>query len=221
MARTYSYYLKENKMALVTGTPLGNVDSQDEIYLEGAPNIYIQQYEASPLFNPDPDNYYWGMSGTVAYPVFNIGCVQDVSLTEGMTMNAIRCDAVGDKGVIQRRDYIEFELTILTMFPLSTLRHILNLSAPTVGSNIEKVGIGKINNNRYYMAYMPKVYDEDTGDYLLFHLHRAQFVDAWTINMNSGEPWTATGLKLRAFADDTKPANQLFGVIVRADESAL
>lgn len=208
-------------MALVTGSPVGNVDSQEETYVEGAPNIYIQDYNASPLNNPDADGYYWGLSGTTALPVFNIGCVQDVSLTEGITMNAIRCDAVGDKGVIQRRDYIEMELTILSLFPLTTLRHILNLSTPTVGSGVEKTGIGQINNNRFYMAYAPRVYDQDTGDYVLFHFHKAQFVDAWTINMNSGEPWTATGLKLRAYADESKPANQLFGTIVRADESAL
>ena len=208
-------------MTLVTGTPKGNITSQDEIYVEGAPYIYIQDYTANPLNNPDADGYHWGLSGTTSYPVFNIGCVQNVSLTEGLTMNQIRCDAVGDKGTIQRRDYIELELTILTVFPLSTLRHMLNLSSPTVSSNIEKVGIGQINNNRSYMTYAPKVYDQDTGDYLLFHLHKAQFVDAWTINMNSGEPWTVQGLKLRAYADDTKAANELFGVIVRADESAL
>lgn len=208
-------------MALVTGTPIGNVDTQEEVYVEGAPYLYIQDYNASPLNNPDADNYYWGLSGTTAHPVFQVGCVQDVSLTEGITMNQIRCDAVGDKGVIQRRDYIEFELTILSLFPLTTLRHLLNLSTPTVGTNVEKMGIGQINNNRYYMGYAPKVYDQDTGDYVLFHLHKAQFVDAWTINMNSGEPWTVTGLKLRAFADETKPANQLFGTILRADESAL
>lgn len=206
---------------LITGTPIGNVDPQDEIYLEGAPYIYIQQTEANPLNNPDADGYYWGLSGTSTYPVFQIGCVQDVSLTEGVTMNQIRCDTVGDKGTIQRRDYIELELTILSVFPLTTLRHLLNLSVPTVGSDIEKVGIGQINNNRYYMAYCPKVYDQDTGDYVLFHFHRAQFVDAWTINMNSGEPWTVQGLKLRAYADETKPAGQTFGVIVRADPSAI
>lgn len=207
--------------ALVTGTPVGNVDAQDEIYVEGSPYIYIQQTDASPLNNPDADGFYWGLSGTVAYPVFQVGCVQDVSLTEGVTMNAIRCDTIGDKGVIQRRDYLEFNVTILTPFPLTTIRHLLNLSAVTVGTDVEKTGIGQINNNRYYMAYAPKVYDPDTGDYVLFHLHRAQFVDAWTINMKSGEPWTITGLKLRAFADESKPANQLFGTIVRADASAL
>lgn len=207
--------------ALVTGSPVGNIDSQDEIYVEGSPYIYIQQTDASPLNNPDADGFYWGLSGTTLYPVFQVGCVQDVSLTEGVTMNAIRCDTIGDKGVIQRRDYLEFNVTILTPFPLTTLRHLLNLSAVTVGTDVEKVGIGQINNNRYYMAYCPKVYDPDTGDYVLFHLHRCQFVDAWTINMKSGEPWTVTGLKLRAFADENKPAASLFGTIVRADSSAL
>lgn len=208
-------------MALITGTPIGNVDSQDEIYVEGAPNIYIQDYNASPLNNPDGDNYYWGLSGTTSYPVFNIGCVQDVSLTEGLTMNQIRCDAVGDKGTIQRRDYIELELTVTTLFPLATLRHVLNISSPTVGSGVEKAGIGQINNNRFYMAYCPKVYDQDTGDYVLFHLHKAQFVDAWTINMTPAEPWMVQGLKLRAYVDDSKPAGQEFAVIVRADASAV
>lgn len=208
-------------MALITGTPLGNVQSQDEIYLEGSPFIYVQDVTANPRFNPDADGYYWGLSGTSTYPVYQIGCVQDVSLTEGITMNQIRCDTVGDKGTIQRRDYIEFNITILSAFPLSTLRHMLNLSAPTTLTNIEKVGIGQINNNRFYMAYAPKIYDQDNGDYLMFHLHRAQFVDAWTINMKSGEPWTIQGLKLRAYADESKPQGQLFGVIVRADESAL
>jgi len=208
-------------MALITGSPVGNVDAQEEIYLEGSPYIYIQQTEANPLNNPDADGYYWGLSGTTDYPVFQIGCVQDVSLSEGVTMSQVRCDTIGDKAAIQRRDYVEFTLTVLSLFPLTTLRHLLNMSAPTVSANIEKMGIGAINNNRYYMAYCPKVYDPDTGDYVLFHLHRVQFVDAWTINMKGGDAWTVTGLKLRGFADENKPAGSSFGTIVRSDESAL
>lgn len=208
-------------MALITGTPLGNVLSQDETYIEGAPNIYIQQTEATPLKNPDADGFYWGMSGTTAYPVFSIGCVQDVTLSEGVTMNAIRCDAVGDKGMIQRRDYVEFNFKILSLFDLATLRHLLNLSSVTSAAGVEKVGIGTINNNRYYMAYAPRVYDPDTGDYVLFHLHRCQFVDAWTIDMKGGEAWSVSGLKLRAFADESKPTAQMFGTIVRADVSGV
>jgi hypothetical protein len=207
--------------ALVTGTPDGNLITQEELYLEGSPYIFIQDTTANPLRNPDSDGFYWGLSGTTTYPVYQIGCVQDVSLTEGLTMNDVRCDTVGVKATIQRRDYVEFNMTILSLFPLTALRHLLNLSTPVTGTDYEKVGIGGINNNRFYMAYAPKIYDEDNGDALYFHLHRAQFVDAWTIDFKQGEPWTVTGLKLRAYADDTKPTTQRFGVIARLDVSAL
>lgn len=209
-------------MALITGSPVGNVSSQDEIYIEGAPNIWIQDATANPLFNPDASGLYWGMSGTTTYPAIGIGCISDVSLTEGLTMNAIVCDTDGQRGMIQRRDYLELNVTISTLFPLTSLRHILNLSTPIVGlTDIEKVGIGQINNNRYYMVYAPRVYDPDTGDYVLFHFHRAQFVDAWSISMTGGEAWKVTGLKLRAFSDSSKPASSSFGTIVRADPSAI
>jgi len=207
--------------SLITGSAIGNVDTQETIFFEGSPTFYIQQYEATPLYNPDSDGYYWGMSGTSSYPAFELGCMTDVSFTEGITMNTIRCDAVGDRGVVQRRDYVEFSFTISTLLDLDVLRHLMNLSTPTIGSGKSKAGIGQINNNRYYMVYAPKVYDQDSGDYFMMHLHRAQFVDAATINMKGGDVWTITGLKLRAFADTTKPANQLFGTIVRSDLSAI
>lgn len=203
-------------MTISTGTPLGNVDEQDDIYLEGAPYIYFQDYRASPLKNPDSDGFYWGLSGTSVYPAYNLGCVNDVSLTEDVTMNNIRCDNIGDKDVVQRRNYVEFVFTLQTMFPLVELRHLLGLSVATVGGGLEKVGIGSINNNLHYMVYAPKVYDDDTGDYLLFHLHKAKPVDAWTIGMGV-DGWKITGLKFRAFADTTKPDSQKFGVVVRAD----
>jgi len=37
--------------------------------------------------------------------------------------------------------------------------------------------------------------------------------------MTFGTPWTATGLKLRAFVDSTKPAAQQFGMFGRSDLS--
>lgn len=209
-------------MALVTGTPIGTITSQDEIYVEGAPNIYFQDNTATPLNNPDADGYYWGMSGTATYPVYQLSCYQDVALGEDLTINAVRCDTVGDKAAIQKRNYIELTLTLQTLFPLSVLRHVLNISVPDTGlTDLEKVGIGKVNNNRYYMVYLPKVYDEDNGDYVLIHLHKAQFVDAWSIGMTSGENWKVSGIRLRGYADDTKPSGQEFGVIVRADVSAI
>lgn len=208
-------------MALVTGTPVGSVTAAEELYIEGSPYLYFQDATATPLKNPDSDGYYWGMSGTTLYPVYQIGCVQDVSLTEGLTMNDVRCDSIGVKDTVQKRDYIELQLTVLSPFPLAELAKMLNLSVPTVATDVEKVGIGSINNTQKWMVYAPKVYDEDVGDYILFHLHKAKFVDAWTINFRSGDSWQVTGIKLRAYADETKPSTQKFGVIVRADASAL
>lgn len=207
---------------LVTGIPVGNIDAQEEIYVEGAPYLYFQDATANPLNNPDADGFYWNLSGTSSYPVFRIGCIQDVSLTEGLTINQVRCDTIGDKSAIQRRDYIEFAFSFTSMFPLSALRHLLKLgSAPTVGTGYEKQGIGSINNNQYYHFYAPKVYDDENGDFVAFHIHRGQFVDAFTVNMRSGEPWMVDGIKMRAFADETKPAAQKFGTILRGDLSGL
>lgn len=207
---------------LVTGAPVGSILAQEELYIEGAPYLYFQDATATPLNNPDADGFYWNLSGTVALPVYRIGCIQDVALTEGLTINQVRCDTIGDKATIQRRDYLEFSLSFTSLFPLSALRHMLNLgSVPVTGTDYEKVGIGSINNSQFYHFYAPKVYDDTTGDYVTFHLHRAQFVDAFTINMRSGEPWMVEGIKVRAYADETKPSNQKFAVIVRGDASAL
>ena len=206
---------------LVTGTPQGNVVTQESLYVEGSPFIFVQDATANPLYNPDGDGYYWNMSGTVTYPVYELGCVQDVSLTEGLTMNDVRCDTVGIIDTIQRRDYIEFNFTLLSLFPIVSSRHPLNLSLPTVGTGYEKTGIGTINNTRKYMVYAPVIYDADNGDFLMFHLHKAKFVDAWTIEFRPGESWAITGIKLRAYADNTKPTAQRFGVVVRGDLSAL
>lgn len=203
--------------SIVTGSAVGNVDSQEELYIEGSPYIYFQDNRANPLNNPDAQNYYWGLSGTTTYPAYLLGCIQDVSLTQGLTMNDVRCDTVGVKDTIQKRDYVEFNLTILSQLPLTVIRHVMNLSAPSTGAGYETVGIGQINNSVHYMVYAPKVYDDDAAGWLMFHLHRAKFVDAWTMNMVYGGSWTLTGIKLRAFADDTKPAGQTFGVIKRFD----
>jgi hypothetical protein len=203
--------------SLVTGSAVGNVVSQEELYLEGAPFIYFQDDRANPLFNPDAQNYYWGLSGTTTYPAYLLGCIQDVSLTEGVTMNDVRCDTVGVKDTIQKRDYVEFQLTVLSQLPLTVLRHIMNLSVPSTGAGFETAGIGQINNSQHYHVYAPKVYDADAAGWLMFHLHKAKFVDAWTLNTVYGGSWTLTGIKIRAYAEDAKPANQIFGVIKRFD----
>jgi hypothetical protein len=208
-------------MTLSTGIPLGTTTNQDNIYIEGAPDVWFQDFTAGEQNNPDANAYYWGLSGTTTYPAYGIGCLQDVTLADNLTVNAIRCDNLGDKGIIQKRNHLEFNLTISTILPLSVLRHIMRYSIPYTAAGIEKLGVGKINNNRYYHVYLAKVYDEDVGDYVSITLHRAQFVNASTINMRAGEPWNITGISIWAFADDTKPANQSFATIIRSDLSAL
>lgn len=205
--------------SLVTGSAVGNVISQEELYLEGSPFIYFQDSTPAPLYNPDSQGYYWQLSGTFTYPALLLGCIQDVSLTEGVTMNDVRCDTVGVKDTIQKRNYVEFNLTILSLMPLTVLRHVLNISQPSVGSGYETAGIGQINNSQHYHVYAPKVYDESAAGWLMFYLHKAKFVDAWTLSFKYGDSWTATGIKIRAYANDNYPANQIFGVIRRADPS--
>lgn len=210
-------------MPLVTGTPLGTITASEELYLEGAPYIYYQDATASPLKNPDSDGYYWGLSGSSTYPVKELGCPVGVSLTENLTMNDVLCDNIGVKATIMARNYLEFNFTIQQFFPLSAISAPMKGSAVTLNASeqTEKMGIGSINQNKFYMVYCPKVYDTDVGDYIAFHFHRAMFVDAWTLNTPLGTPWQLTGVKLRAYADSTKPETQKFAVIVRADASVL
>ena len=209
-------------MSLPTGTPVGNILTQNEIIVEGAPVIYFQDATANPLKNPDADGFYWGLSGTSTYPVYQLGCYIDVALSEDVTVNALRCDTVGDKAAIQKRNYLELTVTLKHLFPLTFLSKVGNFGDTVVsGTGTEKVGIGKINNNQFWHVYLPQVYDTDAGDYVAFHLHRVQFVDAWTINMPSGDAWNMTGVKIRAYADDTKSNDMLFATVIRADASAL
>jgi hypothetical protein len=208
-------------MALVTGTPVGNLDVQEDIYLEGAPNIYFQDYTADPLFNPDGDGFYWGLSGTTTYPAFEVGCPNDVSITEDLTINDVLCDNVGVKDTVQQRNYVQFEFTIRSFFPFQTLRHMLGGGAVTETTPTQKFGMGQINNDQRWMVYAPRVYNTDVGDYVWIHLNKAKFVDAWTINLPFGNNWEITGLRLRAYADTTKPSDQYFGMWGRSDLSVI
>lgn len=208
-------------MALATGTAYGSITAQEDTYLEGAPTIYIQDYSANPYFNPDADGFYWQLSGTATYPVYEIGCPVDVSMTEGLTINDVLCDTVGVKDTVQQRNYVEFAFSLRTLLPLSVMRVLLNFGAVTETAPTEKMPIGKINNNQRWHLYAPKVYDEDNGYYIWIYLNKAKFVDAWTIPMTFGQSWQANGVKLRAYADTTKPAAQQFGVWGRSDASQI
>ncbi len=206
--------------SLVTGTPIGNVIGQENTYLEGAPYIYFQDANAAPLNNPDGDGFYWGLSGSTTYPAYSIGCVMNVKLSEKVTMNDVRCDTIGVVDTIQKRDYVEFQLTVLSQLPISVLRHLMNLgSAPLVTGHTEKQGIGMIQNNQKYHVYAPKIYDDVNGYWLFFYLHNAKFVDAWTLDMKYGASWELTKVVLRGYALTSMPTNMRFGTIFRVDPS--
>lgn len=208
-------------MTLVTGAPVGNVIDQEEIYIEGAPWVYYQDADASLLNNPDEDNFFYGLSGTTANPVYSLACYEDVSLGEDVTVNAVRCDKVGDKAIIQKRNRLEFSLALSSIFPLTTTKAILKGGTVTENAPFEKMGLGPINNNLYYHVYLPKVYDEDAGDYVSITIHRAQFVDAFEIAMVSGNKWMIGGITIAGLIDETKPSDQQFATIIRYDPSAL
>lgn len=209
-------------MALITGTPLGQINIQDDIYLDTAPTVFFQNRSGvNELNNPDGDGFYWGLSGTTSNPVFQLRCVDTVQLASNYDINQIRCDTDGDVGTIQKLNYLDLTFNLKTFFPLATLTEILKGGAVTTTPGAtEKMGIGQPNNNKFFRGYFPTVYDPDTGDYLAVTMHKAQFVDSWTIAFNYGEPSTVNVI-LRGFADTDLPAAQQFATIIRADPSAL
>jgi|GEM_PF-1177844 len=210
-------------MSLVTGTPVGNVLTQEDIYLEGAPTVFFQSYDASLMNNPDSDGFYWGLSGTSTNPVYELACISDISLTEDVSVNDVLCDTVGVKDTIQQRNYVEFEFSVKSIFPLLNMRDVLNLSAVTQNTSegTEKMGIGKINNQAFFHVWSPAVYNQDVGDYIAVQFHKAKFVESWTIDMPYGENWMVSGIRLRAYADTSKPSTQQFGMFLRVDPSVI
>lgn len=205
-------------MALITGTPAGTLTSSESIYPTSAPYIYFQDYTAGPWYNPDAQGYYWQLSGTSSYPVFGLECVEGVTFTEGRTLNDVVCDNIGVVSTTEIRDYVEFQVTVKSIYPLTNLARVMNFTAPTTSSGVyEKAGIGTINNNQFWQVFAPHVYDTANADWFGIHLHKVRFVEAWTLNMPYGDAWTVSGLRLRGYADTSKPASQQFGVMVRFD----
>jgi len=208
-------------MALITGTPAGTINQQDELYLDTAPPIYFQDYNAPLYYAPDAQGFYWNLTGTSTYPVLQLGCVEGVNLAGNIEMNNIRCDTVGDKGTIQKLNYVDVTATLKTFFPFTTFRHIIRGGAvTTVSAATEQFGIGQPNNQQYWHVYMPTVYDPSTGDWVAVTIHKAQFVDSWQIAFPYGNASTV-GVMLRGFVDETLPAAQQFGTFFRADPSAI
>lgn len=205
-------------MALVTGTPLGTTTDQADLHIDTAPTVWFQDARADPLNNPDTDGFYWGLTGSASYPIYSLDCYEGVTWGGNIETSNIRCDTVGDKAAIQKLAFIDLSFTLKTLLPLATLTHILRGGAvTTTAGTSEKMGVGQPDNQIYWRVYFASVYDDNAGDYVCVTMHRSQFVESWEIAFNGfGEPATI-GVKLRGFADDDMPADQLFATVVRGD----
>ena len=214
-------------MSLITGTPVGNVITPPELYLDQPPTFWFQnRYTAAGasvgLLNPpDSDGFYWGLSGTTANPVYEVGCYENFQVADVRTINMIRCDTTGNRTAIQKRDALNITFTLKAPFPLATVRNMLNLGPVTTNSGAtEKVGVGLIDNSLYYYVYFASIYDQTTGDYVNFTGHRVQFTNAWQWAFTYGNAATFT-IQATCFADTDKPSDQYFATIIRADPSSI
>lgn len=211
-------------MAILTGSPLGVITTMDDLYVDSPPYVYFQDRLAGTqayLNNPDGDGFYWNLTGSAANPVNEFGCYEGFQLAGNIEMTNVRCDHIGDKAAIQRLNYLDVTFTLKTLFPLAVLKHVLRGGAVTTTSAVsEKMGIGQPNNAISYLVYFPSVYDPNTGDYLAWTAHKAQFVDSWQLSYTYSQP-TTLGVTLRCFADSAKPVDQLFATVVRIDPSAI
>ena len=208
--------------SLASGTPFGNIIEQEDVTLESAPNVYFGSTDVPYMFAPDTDGFYWNLSGTVTDPLYQLGCYENVSFGDNLDVNAVRSDAVGDKDVIMKRNHLELQATLKSFLPFTVLSKVMNGGAVTTNNvqNTEKFGLGVINNNAYYRVYLPKVYDEATGDYVSITGHRCKFISNGQIQMTYGNSWTLQ-ITIWMIADEDKPVDQRFATVVRADPSVL
>ena len=212
-------------MALLTGTPVGTGITPSEIYVDQPPTFWFQEKYTSagvlvpPLYNPDAAGFYWGISGTLANPYYEAGCYETFQFTDVREMNMVRCDTTGDRTAIQKRSSLNATFTLKSFFPFAKLRHMLNLGAVTTTAGAtEKMGIGIIDNARYYRVYFSSVYDQSTGDYLSVTGHRVQFTNAWQMTFPYGNAANIT-VQATLFADTDMPSDQQFATVIRADPS--
>jgi len=207
-------------------TPTGTLTASEDIFIEGAPFFYFGGEHAQ---NPDVDGFYWGLTGTAENPVYAVGCYEDFRFGDDVTINAVRCDTIGDSALVQKRNFMYVSFTLKSMFPFDILSKILRGGGvtrevvdpgPPVTLGTEKFGFGEIDNTVFYLCYFSRVYDPDTGDFVAVTGHRCQFVDAWEIATPWAEAWRV-GITMRLFADDDMPIAQRFATIIRLDPSEI
>ena len=200
--------------------PTGTTVSAEDIFVEGGPTIYFGE---SYQYNPDADGYYHSLVGTAGTPVYKLGCYENFRFQDNVSVAEIRCDNLGLVKTSQTRDYMVATFDLKSLFPLSTLTHILR--GGTVvwndAENAEKMGLGEIDNSVFWKFFFSRVYDADAGDFVSVTGHRTQFTGNFQLQTPYSGAWMISGIEVRMYADDTKPADQRFATVIRVDPSAL
>lgn len=196
----------------------------EDIYPDGAPRVWIQDDDGPYRFGPDSEGFYWGMSGSAAYPCYEIGCFTDFVFGDDKTVNEIICDQAGVQGTAQERNSLHVNFTLQSFFPLSVLTHLLRTGAVTHNAteDAEKMGIGPVTRkNNYWKMFFSRIYDPDTNDFFSVTIHKGEFIDAWEIAMPFGDKWTVP-LQFKGYAAGSPiPEAQKFATAVRVDPSVL
>ena len=201
-------------------TPTGtSVEMED--YIEGAPEVYWGGEYAQ---GPDVDGHYWGLTGTAANPVYHLGCYEDLSFGEDVTISDIICDTSGVEATVAKRNFLTLSFTLKSIFPFSALTQILKggdvdrqLDEGTAG-----FGLGEIDNTAAaeFLCYFSLVYDINTDDFFSVTGHKCRFMDAFTMSFAYGEPVTVNAT-IRMHADRDKPVEQRFATFKRLDPSQI
>lgn len=203
-----------------TGT-LGALTTQDSQLLEAAPHIIFQRRASgvNPLWNPDADGFYWGLSATVAAPLYQMNCYEGVSFTEDVSVTDVICDRTGTEASILKRNKLRLTFSLKTLVPLSTVSMVLKTAGIVTGTDYEKGGFGQLTNNPtdYWRIWMPKMYDSASGKWLGIMLHKARVVEAFNLDMTYQNPWML-GVTIDAYADSNLPVDQYFGTYIHHNQ---
>lgn len=206
-------------MSLSTGTatPSGTIITGEGIYIEGGPAIYFQDYTCAERFSPDGDGHYWGLSGTVACPVYQFACYDDFQIMDDVTNNPITCQNLGEVSNLQRRNHVGISFTLKDLLDFSILSRVLRGGAVTVNAtdDTEGFGVGEIVSKDYHV-FASRVYDQSTGDYISLTIHKARIISASPISTPYADAWNVP-VEMHGFADTTKPADQRFATWKRLD----
>lgn len=203
-----------------SNAPTGTTVTAADLFIEGAPQIWfggVKQY------SPDADGFYHGITGTVALPVYKLGCYENFRFNDNVTMTEIRCDVSGLAKVSQKRDYLTLTVDLKSLFPLDMLTHIVRGGAVTWndGENAQKMGLGEIDNTIFHNVFFSRVYDPTAGDFVSVTGHRCQFTGNFQLQAPYAGGWMITGVELRFYADDDMPDDQRFATVINVDASRL